>query len=149
MKFIFCLQINVKGFFKLILSFQVCVARHAQSTQSNKQFAISLQYIKKEVSDEVDFLNVDKHESLLQTDTMILVGMVKHPKVPKIASLLCLYIFKKEFRDKVSYKVILLLLMGMIKYSQSTQSSKFAISLQHLKKKLGMEFDQGISENSK
>ena len=34
---------------------------------------------------------------------------------------------------KVSYKVILSLLMGMIKNSQSTQSSKFAISLPYLK----------------
>ena len=37
---------------------------------------------------------------------------------------------------KVSYKVILSLLMGMIKHSQSTQSNKLAISLQHLKKEV-------------
>ena len=49
---------------------------HAQITQNNN-FAISLQYLKK-VSDEVDFLHPDKHESLLQIDTMILMGMVKH-----------------------------------------------------------------------
>ena len=36
---------------------------------------------------------------------------------------------------KVSYKVILLLLMGMIMHSQNTQSNKFAISLQYFKKK--------------
>ena len=35
---------------------------------------------------------------------------------------------------KVSYKVILSLLMGMIKHSLKTQSNKFAISLQYLKK---------------
>ena len=39
MKLIFCLQIN-KGFFKLILSFLVRLARHAQITQNN-EFAIS------------------------------------------------------------------------------------------------------------
>ena len=43
----------------------MCVARHAQITQ-NKNFAISLQYFKKEVSDDVEFLHSDKHESLLQ-----------------------------------------------------------------------------------
>ena len=37
---------------------------------------------------------------------------------------------------KVSYKVILSLLMGMIKHSQSTQSNKLAISLQYLKKEV-------------
>ena len=55
----------------------MCVASHAQITQ-NKKFAISLQYFKEELSDEVDFLHADKHESLLQIDTMILMGMVKH-----------------------------------------------------------------------
>ena len=55
----------------------MCVARHAQITKNNK-FAISLQYLKKEVSDEVDFLHADKHESLLHIDTMILMGTLKH-----------------------------------------------------------------------
>ena len=35
------------------------------------KFAISLQHVKKEVSDAVDFLHADKHESLLQIDTKI------------------------------------------------------------------------------
>ena len=35
---------------------------------------------------------------------------------------------------KVSYKLVLSLLTGMIQHSQSTQSNKFAISLQYLKK---------------
>ena len=30
------------------------------------------------MSDEIDFLHVDKHESLLQIDTMTLIGIVKH-----------------------------------------------------------------------
>ena len=49
------------------------MVRHAQITQNNK-FAISLQYLKKEASNEVDFLRADKHESLLQIDRMILMG---------------------------------------------------------------------------
>ena len=54
-------------------------ARHTQITQNNK-FAISLQYLKNELSDEcwVQFLHADKNESLLQVDSMILMGMVKH-----------------------------------------------------------------------
>ena len=46
------------------------MARHAQITQNNK-FAISLQHVKKEVSDVVDSLHADKHESLLQIGTKI------------------------------------------------------------------------------
>ena len=71
---------------------------------------MSLQYLKKEVRGEVDFLHADKHESFPQVCFNIL-GM------------------------KVSYTVVLSLLVGMIKHSQSTQSNKFAISLQYLKKK--------------
>ena len=51
MKLIFYMLINIKDFFKLILSFLVCVTRHAQITQNNK-FAISLQYVRKKVSDQ-------------------------------------------------------------------------------------------------
>ena len=50
----FCLHINMQGFFKLILSFQVCDSGYVQITQNNK-FAISLNYLKKEVSDKLIF----------------------------------------------------------------------------------------------
>ena len=69
MKFIFGIQINIKVFYKLILLFWVCVARHVQSIQNNK-FAIFLQYLKDSVNDEVDFLHADKHESFLQISAM-------------------------------------------------------------------------------
>ena len=66
----------------------MCVARHAQITQS-KRFPILLQYLKKEVSGDVDFLLADKHERFLQIDTMIFDGddWSKIPTVPKIASM--------------------------------------------------------------
>ena len=66
---------------------------------------MSLQYLKKEVRDEVDFLHADKHQSFLQIDF----------------NTLCIKFF---------YKVILSLLMSMIKHSQSIQCNKFAIALQ-------------------
>ena len=55
------------------------VARHAQITQS-KKFATTLKYLKKEVSNEVDFLHTNKHESFLQTDTITSVRMDKHSR---------------------------------------------------------------------
>ena len=143
MKLIFCLQVNIKDFFKLILSFLVCVAKYAQITRNNK-FTISLQYLKKEASDEVDFLHADKHESFLQIDTMIFEGMVKDSQSSQNCKFaMSLQYLKKEIKDevdflhadkhqsflqvdfntlsiKVFYKVILSLLMGMIKHSQST-----------------------------
>ena len=71
MKVIFCLQINIKAFYKMIVSLWVCVARHAQSTKNNR-FTISLQYLKENVKDEVDFLPDDKTRRFLQSDTIIL-----------------------------------------------------------------------------
>ena len=67
---------------------------------------MSLQYLKVEARDKDEFLHADKHQNFQQVDFSTL-GI------------------------KVYYKVMLLLI-GMIKYSQSTQSNKFAISLQYL-----------------
>ena len=76
------------------------MVKDSQSYQNSK-FTMSLQYLKKEVRDEVDFLHVDKHQSFLLVDFNTL-GI------------------------KDAYKGILSLLLGMIKYSQSTQSNRFA-----------------------
>ena len=59
----------------------MCVVRHAQIIQ-NKKFAIPLQYLKKEVIDEGDFLHAGNHENLLQIGTMILTGQA-FPIIPK------------------------------------------------------------------
>ena len=83
MKLIFCFLINTKFFYKLIVPLWVCEARHAQSTQNSK-FAISLQYLKKEVSDEGDFLHADNHESFLKIDSTNFDGDGQvFPKLPK------------------------------------------------------------------
>ena len=66
MKSIFGMQININVFYKLIVSFWICVARHAQITQ-NKKLA-SLQYLQKNVGDEVIFCQ--------QTDTNVLYKLV-------------------------------------------------------------------------
>ena len=83
------------------------------SLELSKKF-ISLQSLKIEVRDEIDFLHAGKHQIGLQVDF-------------------------NTFTCKVSYKVILPSLMSMIKHSQSTQSKKFA-DLCNISKKLGMEF---------
>ena len=78
-KLIFCLEINSK----VLVMFWVCVAKHAQSTQNNK-FAISLQYVRENLKDEVDFLPADKHQRFLQIDTITLgVCSQTCPNYPK------------------------------------------------------------------
>ena len=90
------------------------MVKHSQGSQNSK-FTMSLYIMsQKKVRDEVDFLDADKHQNFLGVDF-------------------------STFNIKDSYKVIPSLLMGRIKHSQSTQSNKFAISLQYLQKKLGIE----------
>ena len=71
---------NIKGFFRLILSFYVRVARHVQITHitQNIKFAISLQYLTKKMSYEVYILHTVEHEGFLQIKSMVLIEMVKH-----------------------------------------------------------------------
>ena len=54
--------LGIKVFYKVILSLLKSMIRHSQSTQSNK-FVTSLQCLKKEVRDGVNFLHTDKHQS--------------------------------------------------------------------------------------
>ena len=54
---------TITDIFDLILSLLMDVVMHAQSTQ-NKKYAVSLQYLNKELSYEVDVLHADKHEKL-------------------------------------------------------------------------------------
>ena len=73
----------MKIFYKVIVLLWVRVARHAQSNQNNK-FAISLQYHKQNVKDEVDFLSADKPQRFLQSDIIILgVCGQASPNYPK------------------------------------------------------------------
>ena len=151
MKLIFFLQIITKVFYKLIVSLCVFIASHAQSTQNNK-FAISWQYLKKNMKDEDDFFLTDKRQRLLQIDSIILdewPGMLKSPKITSLL-FLCIILRKKwvmklifcmQISMKVSYKLILLFLMGLVKHSQSSRNSKFAMSLQNLKKEVWDKVD--------
>ena len=82
-KLIFCQQINIKAFYKMIVSLWVYIKRHARSTQ-NSRFKISLQYVKGNVKNEVDFLPADRRRRFLQSDTIILgVCGQKCPYYPK------------------------------------------------------------------
>ena len=65
-----------KKFCKLILSIWVTIASLAQSTRDNK-FAKSLQYLEKEVRDDVDFCR-EKLQGIQKVGTVILMGAARH-----------------------------------------------------------------------
>ena len=69
-----------------------------------EKFAISLQYLKREVNDEVDFLHAGKHENLLHIDTMILTEMIKHFQSSQNSKFtMSVQDLKKEDRDEVDF----------------------------------------------
>ena len=77
------------------------MARHPQITQNNK-FAIPLQYLKNEMSDEVNFLHADKDKNQIQIDTVIFMEMAKHSKNFQHSTYaMSLQYLRKEDRDEV------------------------------------------------
>ena len=105
MKFIICMQINKKVFYKWIVSPWVWVARHAQSTENNK-FAISLQYLKENVKDKVDFLLIDKSQRFRQMDNIILDFRCVWPGISKLSEMTSLLFLCNILRKKWVMKLI-------------------------------------------
>ena len=99
------MHISMEVFCKLMLWFLMEMVKHSQSSEYSK-FAMSLQYPKREVREEVDFLHTDQNFPQVNFTSLSI---------------------------KVFYKVILSLLMDMIKHYQSTQSNRLSIALQYLK----------------
>ena len=54
--------------------------KHSKSSQNSK-FAISLQYLRKDVSDEVEYLHADKHQRVSYKLISTLLGMKDAHKV--------------------------------------------------------------------
>ena len=87
------------------------------------------------------FLLADKHQIFLQIDTITFGGVARHAQITqynKFAICNILWknwvtklIFCMQIIMKVSYKLLLWFLIGMVKHSQSYQNSKFPMSLQY------------------
>ena len=92
-----------KVFYKMTLSFLLLVARYGQNTQNSK-FEISLQFLKKEERDEVDFLHAENIKRSYRLMLLILVGIARDAQITqnnKFAKYL--WYLKKEVRDEVEF----------------------------------------------
>ena len=150
MKLTFCLQINTKVFYELILSHWVYIMGHAQITQNNK-FAMSLEYLEENMRDYVDFLAEDKCQRFRQINTIILVLWLGMPKLPKITSLLVFcnisrkkwamgLIFHMQISIKVSYKLILWFWWGWSSIRKVPKIASLQCIYNTSKKKVEMKF---------
>ena len=72
------MQKSMEACCKFVLTFLIGMVKHSQSSQNSK-FSMSLQYLKKEVRNEFEFLDRDKHQSLLQLDfsTLSILSVLK------------------------------------------------------------------------
>ena len=146
MKLIFTQQIKIKGFFKLILSFR-CVWPGMSKLPKITSFLFLCNMLRKKWVMKLIFCM--QIEWKLPTNWYCdFDGMVKDSQSSQNSKLAMSsyniskkklemkFIFYMQINIKVSYKVILSLLMGIIKHFQSTQRNKFVISLQYLQKEV-------------
>ena len=120
--------------------------------------------LRRNLNDEVDFLHGDKHESLLQIHTIILMGMVKHFQSSQNSKLAMSFQYLKNkvweeidflhagkyqnflqvdfltLDNRVSSKVIISLLMSMIKHSKVLKVKSLQYLYSISEKDLGMKF---------
>ena len=147
MKLIFCQQMNIELSYKLIPLILMGMARPAQIAQNN-MFPKSLQYLKKEVRDEVNFLCrlASVFHKLILSFWWVLPGMVK---VLKMTNMQCLCNISRKnwvmklmicmlINMKVFYKLIVLFLMGLARHFQNTWLNLQCI-LGYLKKEVRNE----------
>ena len=92
------ITLGIKFSYRVILSLLMGMAKHSQSTQNSK-FAISLQYLKKDVRDEVYFLHADKHQSFYKVALSILMEVIRHAQSIQHRKLV---IFLQYINQKVS-----------------------------------------------
>ena len=111
-----------------------------------------MEYLRKEVKDEVYFWHRDKQGSLLQVDAIILsVCNQSCPKYPNNKFAISLQYLKKDVSDEVDFlhadkhkgllQIDILILMEIVRHSQNSQNSKFSMPLRYLNKKVRDEVD--------
>ena len=74
--------LSIEVFDKVILSLLMGMIRHSQSTQS-KEFAISLQYLKREIRDGVHFMYTYKHRSFYKMALSFLMEVTRYVQSSK------------------------------------------------------------------
>ena len=97
---------GIKVSYKLILSLLMGMIKDFKSTPSNK-FAISLQYLKKEVWNGVHFLHADKHQNFYKLALSFLIEATRHVRSTQNRMLVI-------FLQYIKKKVLQLLLCSIV-----------------------------------
>ena len=103
---------------KAILSLLMAMIKRSQSTQSNK-FAISLQYLKKEVRNGLHLWHADKRQSLFKLALLFLMEVTKHVQSTQNGKLV---IFLQCIKKKVLQQLLCSVVMQNIQVFDRVQS---------------------------
>ena len=141
---------NNKIFNKLILSFWVCPARHAQSTQ-NRKFAYLCNISRKTWGMKLLFclqINTKVFYKVLVSFWVCVSRLAQSTQNNKFA--ISLQYLKENRKNEVGFLLVDKhqrflqidpITLGVARHTQITQNNKFAFSLQYLKKKVSDEVD--------
>ena len=147
--FVFDMQINTKVLYRLILSFQLCITRNAQSTQN--KFAHFCSISGKAWGLKLTFcLQINKNIflRLIVSLWMCIARYTQSTQNNKFT--ISLQYLKENLRGEDDFflliivgffKMILSFQMYVARHAQITQNKTFAISLQYLKKEVNDELN--------
>ena len=134
------MKINMKVFYKQVVSFLLVIVRYAQSTQNSK-FVISLLYLKTEGRDKVYFF------ACRQT----LMGMAWLAQITQYNKLIKSFVSQGRSEGQswifvqmsiiLFFKLILWFLMVVARHAWSSQNNKYTLSLQYLNNELNYKVD--------
>ena len=92
--------LGIKVSWKVILSLLMGMIKHSQSIQSNK-FAISLQYLKKEVRDGAHFLHAYKHQNFCKLALSFLMEEARHIQSTQNSKLVIFLQYSKSNKSSI------------------------------------------------
>ena len=121
-----------QSFLHGVLSLLVIMTKNSQSTQSNK-FAISLQYLKKEVRNKVHFLHADKHQSFNKLVFSFLMEVARHVQSTQNRKLV---MFLQHIKKKCRNCFCVLLWCKRVRYFTGVQScSLLLVTIENFREK--------------
>ena len=95
------LYLFYKVSYKVVLSLLMGIIKHSECTQSN-MFAISLQYLKKDVRNGVHFLHTDEHQNFYKLALSFLMEVTRNVQSTQIKLVIFLQYIEKKYCNCLS-----------------------------------------------
>ena len=100
------LYLFYKVSYKVVLSLLMGVIKHSECTQSN-MFAISLQYLKKDVRNGVHFLHTDEHQNFYKLALSFLMEVTRNVQSTQIKLVIFLQYIEKKVLQLLKCSIVM------------------------------------------